>query len=546
MLGIKKINPIIEDITNETKNKEKTNKNIIETKRKQTPENTSNIFKMKEFKKTKTFTKENNEKIEKTNKRRSQIIEERNSLMDNILHPIIEEEDHSSSSSSEEDEIKKNMENNLNNQNKKYNEEKRKIHHQKKNSFSQSELVKQDIQDLLYFEKKNLLKKNETKTIPLKKPHKVEFSPKITAISEFQENSFTKIEEVDINFNENHKNSIFKQFQSTKQLQKVDKDFELMKDKQLHRIMTINPDKEIELAFYLEKTMGMPIGIYYICGSISSLGEWDTKNALRMKTVKRNGKKFYFNSLKLKKNNFPFQYKFFAKSRGEIIWIGKAFDNYIASEEVFTFISEMKFKKNSILLFNTFSTSEKVNYNNSFSNRKDFIIPFLFKAGSDIILFQDMNKIKYNYIHHRIDAIYEFIGFDRDEAEDIQYNFIAYNKNKYTLNDWGMFWLSSTPGVPGSNDFNNIYPKNCIWASIKKIDDYSCLYFNVEFDKNNYKNYSAMFKVLLQQIKKIMNKRKEDYFVFLGGSFYIKDNDPLFEEIIKFGFKNIDFQNNDD
>ena len=109
-----------------------------------------------------------------------------------------------------------------------------------------------------------------------------------------------------------------------------------------------------------------------------------------------------------------------------------------------------------------------------------------------------------------------------------------------------MFWLSSTPSVPGSNDFNNIYPKNCIWASIKKIDDYSCLYFNVEFDKNNYKNYSAMFKVLLQQIKKIMNKHKEDYFVFLGGSFYIKDNDPLFEEIIKFGFKNIDFQNNDD
>ena len=60
----------------------------------------------------------------------------------------------------------------------------------------------------------------------------------------------------------------------------------------------------------------MPIGIYYICGNISLLGEWDTKKSLRMKTVKRNGKKFYFNSIILKKNNFPFQYKFFAKSRG--------------------------------------------------------------------------------------------------------------------------------------------------------------------------------------------------------------------------------------
>ena len=348
------------------------------------------------------------------------------------------------------------MENNLNNQKRKYNEKEEKtetLFKEKKSSFSQTDLHKKEIQEKLFFEKKNTLKKNETKTLPLKRSSKVEFSPKLTAITEIQSPQKLipdfKVEEEDIDFNMEGKSkkkekTLFKSFKSSRELKVGKNGFELLdkKGNRFYRVMTINPEKEVELAFFLEKTQGMPIGIYYICGNISLLGEWDTKNALRMKTVKRNGKKFYFNSIILKKNNFPVEYKFFAKSRGEIIWIGKAFDNYIASEEVFTFISEMRYKKNSILLFNTYSTSEKLNYDNSWENRKEYIIPFIYKAGSDIIFFQEINKIKYHYLHHRIDAIYEFIGVDRDEVEDTQHNLIAYNKNKYTLNDWGNFWLS--------------------------------------------------------------------------------------------------------
>ena len=135
----------------------------------------------------------------------------------------------------------------------------------------------------------------------------------------------------------------------------------------------------------------------------------------------------------MKKNNFPVQYKYFVKSNHEIIWIGKAFDNYIASEDVFTFMCEMSNKRNSLLVFNTFTVPEMQNYGNSWNNRKEYIIPFIFKSTSDVILFQDISRNKYHFIHHRIDAIYEFIGVDRDEVEDTQQNLIAYNKHKYTF-----------------------------------------------------------------------------------------------------------------
>ena len=309
--------------------------------------------------------------------------------------------------------------------------------------------------------------------------------------------------------------------------------------------MTANPDKEVQLSFFLEKTMGMPKGHFYVSGNHKDLGDWEIKKALRLKTKKRNGKDFYCGSIIVKKNNFPLEYKYFTKiKKGEIVWIGKAFENYIASEEVFNFMFTMRQKRTSILMLNTYCISEILNYGNSWKNRKEYIIPFILKGGSDIILFQDINRLKYHFIHHRIDAIYEFIGVDKEDYDNNQYNLIAYNKNKYTLNNWGRFWLSTTPGVPESNDLGNQFPRTCIWASLKKIDEYSCLYFNVELDRRNNKNYDKVIDIILSQIKKIMNNNEEDEYIFLGGTFYIdQNNENVMEKILNFGFTEIPFTN---
>ena len=73
------------------------------------------------------------------------------------------------------------MEKNLNSEKGKYNKDnkdentEKKRKRQKKSSFSQSELHKKEMQEIIYFEKKNYLKKNEVKTIPLRKQQRVEF-----------------------------------------------------------------------------------------------------------------------------------------------------------------------------------------------------------------------------------------------------------------------------------------------------------------------------------------------------------------------------------
>jgi hypothetical protein len=314
------------------------------------------------------------------------------------------------------------------------------IHHQKNNSINID--LKNEIQDKIIGERKSSLKKNDNKSFPFKKNQKVEFSEKLLSFTEKEskEDSKTefKIEEQTTVFvsprlerRQIRKNPL-KTFKSQRNLKlnpKNNKDFEIDENKKFHRVMTANPDKEIQLSFFLEKTMGMPKGHFYVSGNHKDLGDWEIKKALRLKTKKRNGKDFYCGYIIVKKNNFPLEYKYFIKiKKGEIVWIGKAFENYIASEEVFNFMFTMRQKRTSILMLNTYCISEILNYGNSWKNRKEYIIPFILKGGSDIILFQDINRLKYHFIHHRIDAIYEFIGVDKEDYDNNQYNLIAYNK----------------------------------------------------------------------------------------------------------------------
>ena len=99
--------------------------------------------------------------------------------------------------------------------------------------------------------------------------------------------------------------------------------FEIDENKKFHRVMTANPDKEIQLSFFLEKTMGMPKGHFYVSGNHKDLGDWEIKKALRLKTKKRNGKDFYCGSIIVKKNNFPLEYKYFAKMDGQVCEISE-------------------------------------------------------------------------------------------------------------------------------------------------------------------------------------------------------------------------------
>ena len=319
---------------------------------------------------------------------------------------------------------------------------------------------------------------------------------------------------------------------------------EKMRDSINRRRLSYTSDHVVLYPFLLELTDDMKDGDYYVCGNIDSIGDWDCNRALKLNRVIINDKIFYGCEVPIKQNQFPFEYKFFKKnSDNNIDWYGKPYDNYRTSNDIFNYISNDKVKRFGILNINIRYIND-TDEQNKWDNRKQKIIDIIFQSDADIIFFQEMTQKQYDDISSYLESIFSSVGIYRDKTKASEKISIAYNRNKFTLNHWGQFWLSSTPDIPGSNDFHNFFPRICTWVQLKKIGgEYNYLFFNVHLDHININAHLPSVKILLNQIDKIIKKYNDNIIIFLGGCFYCDDNDKIIKMIIDFGFNIIDSEN---
>ena len=171
------------------------------------------------------------------------------------------------------------------------------------------------------------------------------------------------------------------------------------------------------------------------------------------------------------------------------------------------------------------------------------LIKLLLNRKADIFFFQEITRPQSDFIDRYLSSIYEFVGEYRDSTDASEKCSICVNKLKYTINHSGQFWLSSTPYVPGSNDFGNFFPRICTWASLKQIEGISLLFMNVHLDHVNMSAHLPCVKVLIEEEKKIEEKFKDINFVFIAGCFYSQENDEDIKYIKDQGFTEILFEN---
>ena len=184
-----------------------------------------------------------------------------------------------------------------------------------------------------------------------------------------------------------------------------------------------------------------------------------------------------------------------------------------------------------------------VDGNNIWDNRKEKLISIMLKAAPDIIFFQEITHIQFDYIEHNMGSLYESIGYYRDRTERSEKTCITFNKSKFVLNNWGQFWLSSTPDQEGSNDFNNFFPRICTWASLKKLDSEDYIFFNIHLDHVNMEAHLPCMKVVIEESEKILKKNLKPKFMFIGGCFYCEENDPILDLLKSNGYKEVMFEN---
>ena len=302
-------------------------------------------------------------------------------------------------------------------------------------------------------------------------------------------------------------------------------------------------ENEILFPFIIEPFKNQENFRFFVSGNIPQLNNWDHENKpIELYSEYKNGKKFFTTYIPIKREQFPFEFKFFyIDNYGNKIWVGKPFLNFHPPLEIFNVISNTSDRQINIFNLNIryFNYIDKQNI---WDNRKDHMIKILLNNRSDICLFQEMTRIQFDFIDREIGSVYESLGYYRDSDEKSEKCGIAYNKLKFTLNGWGQFWLSSTPYVPGSNDFGNCFPRICTWASLKKIEDEDFLIFNVHLDHINLAAHVNCIKVVLQESEKIIRFHSKVKFVLIAGCFYCEEDDPIVDLLCSNGYKELRFE----
>ncbi len=100
--------------------------------------------------------------------------------------------------------------------------------------------------------------------------------------------------------------------------------------------------------------------------------------------------------------------------------------------------------------------------------RRDMFVETIRRADPDIIGTQELWKIQGDWLIARVPK-YSWFGIDRRGGHADEHMGVFYRRDRLKLVEMGNFWLSETPGVPGSISWGNLYPRMATWGLFETI-----------------------------------------------------------------------------
>ncbi|MCM1543836.1 MAG: endonuclease/exonuclease/phosphatase family protein [Ruminococcus sp.] len=149
-------------------------------------------------------------------------------------------------------------------------------------------------------------------------------------------------------------------------------------------------------------------------------------------------------------------------------------------------------------------------------NRSKFIAAAFDAYAPDSIGVQEANPTWLKALDEKIGDRYARVGVARDSSKNSEYSCVYYLKDKFELLDSGTIWLSNTPDVAGSKDFNSSYPRICTWATLKnKETGLTYTHANTHLDHLLESTREKQAEVLMSKIDKL----SKSYPVICTGDF---------------------------
>ncbi len=140
----------------------------------------------------------------------------------------------------------------------------------------------------------------------------------------------------------------------------------------------------------------------------------------------------------------------------------------------------------------------------AFTQRKPFILKRIYDHDFDIIGAQEVNDKMKAALMEDLAGTYSVVGEGRRADRKGEGTPIFYKTSRFELLDWGSFWLSETPEIPGSKSWDASVERIATWTKfLDKTTGKKFFYINTHFDHRGPISRTMAAKILLEKAREL-------------------------------------------
>jgi endonuclease/exonuclease/phosphatase family metal-dependent hydrolase len=163
---------------------------------------------------------------------------------------------------------------------------------------------------------------------------------------------------------------------------------------------------------------------------------------------------------------------------------------------------------------------------NRWENRVPIVAAYMDSVAPDIA---GMQEVLHHQLLDLLDMMpgYSYVGTGRDDGSTGgEYSPVFFREDRFILRDHSQFWLSETPGIPGSISWDAAITRIVSWAALEDRRSGEILYvFNTHFDHRGVEARRKSAELISRRISEIAGNSP----VILLGDFNIRKGSPDYD-----------------
>ncbi len=140
----------------------------------------------------------------------------------------------------------------------------------------------------------------------------------------------------------------------------------------------------------------------------------------------------------------------------------------------------------------------------AFTQREPFILKRISDHDFDIIGAQEVNDQMKASLMEKLAGTYSVVGEGRRADRKGEGAPIFFKTSRFELLDWGSFWLSETPDIPGSKSWDASVERIATWTKfLDKATGKKFFYINTHFDHRGPISRTMAANILLEKAREL-------------------------------------------